>query len=250
MASRQLDEEAIFLVARGIADTVTRIRYLEQICAGDPKLRERVEALLAVHEGADEFLKSARDPGPTLEYVSSQEAIGEEIGRYKLRERLGEGGFGVVWAAEQFTPVRRKVALKIVKPGMDTVLARSYTNCSREPLPWMRTAIGICFWTTSLMNRLMTGRSLKTSRRCNLRCSRRMLSIWWDSHSTPKATWTRHGSTFKRPETTGTCSPAGTGGPGSSCSSNVIEQLNASRTTATSRCRQGWADLTGSGYRG
>jgi serine/threonine protein kinase len=125
MTIRQLNEEAIFHVAREITNPVARSEYIAQMCNGNDKLRERVEELLRIHEGDEEFLKSAAQPSPTVDYRGSEEA-GHEVGRYKLREKLGEGGFGVVWAAEQQQPVRRKVALKIIKPGMDSrdVVAR------------------------------------------------------------------------------------------------------------------------------
>ena len=126
MTNRQLDEEAIFHVARNIDKLETRSQYLDQICAGDLALKERVLALLDVDQRESEFLKSNAQPAPTVEFQASTEAEGQEFGRYKLREKLGEGGFGIVWAAEQAKPVRRKVALKIIKPGMDSrdVVAR------------------------------------------------------------------------------------------------------------------------------
>ncbi len=120
------DEERIFHTSRKLPDSEAQADYLDQICAGDLGLRQRVEALLGVHERESEFLKSNPLPAPTVNFQSSTEAEGQEFGRYKLREKLGEGGFGIVWAAEQIRPVRRRVALKIIKPGMDSrdVIAR------------------------------------------------------------------------------------------------------------------------------
>src|SRR5262249_13732922 len=93
----------------------------------DPILRGRVEALLKAHDQAGSFLKDppAR-PQATEDYAPITERPGTVIGPYKLMEQIGEGGFGLVFVAEQQQPVRRKVALKIIKPGMDTrdVIAR------------------------------------------------------------------------------------------------------------------------------
>jgi serine/threonine protein kinase len=105
-------------------DPGARPAFVREACAGDPILLSRVEALLRAHGQANSLL----DGEPlvaTLEKVIA-EGPGTVIGLYKLRELLGEGGMGCVYVAEQETPVRRKVALKIIKPGMDSrqVLAR------------------------------------------------------------------------------------------------------------------------------
>ena len=121
MNSRQLDEEAIFHVAREIAKPEARRQYLDQICAGEQALRERVEALLAVHEKEESFLQSGPAELPATEEQSPlTERPGTSIGRYKLMEQIGEGGMGIVFVAEQERPIRRKVALKVIKPGMDS----------------------------------------------------------------------------------------------------------------------------------
>ncbi len=109
MTSRQLDEERVFHFARKLQDPVDRDDYLDQICAGDQSLRERVEALLDVHEQEQGFLKSDARPAPTVDHLPVTEAPGHHIGRYKLLQKIGEGGFGVVYMAEQARPVRRKV---------------------------------------------------------------------------------------------------------------------------------------------
>jgi eukaryotic-like serine/threonine-protein kinase len=100
--------------------------YLDEACAGDEELRQRVERLLRVQPHIGDFLES-----PALEIAATvidsfTERPGSVIGPYKLLEQIGEGGFGIVFMAEQQAPIRRRVALKIVKPGMDTrrVLAR------------------------------------------------------------------------------------------------------------------------------
>jgi hypothetical protein len=92
MINRQLDEETIFHTARKIADTDGRQEYLDQICAGDQALRQRVEALLATHEQQSEFLRSKPPLAPTLDQPSFPEAAGQQIGRYKLLQQIGEGG--------------------------------------------------------------------------------------------------------------------------------------------------------------
>jgi len=102
--------------------------FLDDACGDDSTLRGRVERLLRAHQGEDSFLdrgvedeSSAASMPPTL-----TEQPGDMIGPYRLREQIGEGGFGVVYLAEQTEPVRRRVALKVIKPGMDTgeVIAR------------------------------------------------------------------------------------------------------------------------------
>ena len=105
-----------------------RAAYLDRACAGDQKLRQRVEGLLLTHDQAGGFLE--RPPvemaiGSRLGAFAG-ERPGDRIGRYKLLQQIGEGGCGIVFMAEQEEPVRRRVALKIIKPGMDTrsVIAR------------------------------------------------------------------------------------------------------------------------------
>src|SRR5262245_28836677 len=112
----------VFAEALGYASVEERAAYLERACHDDPDARARVEALLRAHENAGDFLRGPDRPAePPI-----REGPGTIIGAYKLLEQIGEGGFGVVFMAEQVQPVRRKVALKVVKPGMDTrqVIAR------------------------------------------------------------------------------------------------------------------------------
>ena len=100
--------------------------YLDQICAGRPELRGRVEALLQAHQQASSFLQEPTDPMDTRVEEPRREEPGTTLGPYKLLEMIGEGGFGLVYLAEQQQPVRRQVAVKILKPGMDSrqVVAR------------------------------------------------------------------------------------------------------------------------------
>jgi hypothetical protein len=97
--------------------------YLQRACGGDAPLRARVESLIEAHEAAGSFLKNrqAGANGPTRTVLLPvTEKAGDRIGRYKLLQEIGEGGCGVVYMAEQEEPVRRRVALKVIKLGMDT----------------------------------------------------------------------------------------------------------------------------------
>src|SRR6266699_662916 len=104
-----------------------RAAYVQEACAGDDPLRQRVEALLRAHQSAETFMDSpaVTSRGETV-VVKPAQKPGERIGRYKLLQQIGEGGCGVVYMAEQEEPVRRRVALKVIKLGMDTknVIAR------------------------------------------------------------------------------------------------------------------------------
>ncbi len=137
MPDRRLNEEEIFHVARKISDPETQAKYLDQICAGDQPLRERVEALLKVHEQPEGFLAPEAESGATADQPSIAEMPGHEIGRYKLLQKIGEGGFGVVYMAEQQRPVHRRVALKIIKPGMDTHAVVARFEAERQALALM-----------------------------------------------------------------------------------------------------------------
>src|ERR1022692_2888504 len=116
-------QDAIFLTARDIATPAERAAYLSQACGNDADLRQRVEAMLRDAAAADKFF----GPGErALSGAALTEGPGTVIGRFKLLEKIGEGGMGVVYMAEQREPVVRRVALKIIKLGMDTrqVVAR------------------------------------------------------------------------------------------------------------------------------
>jgi serine/threonine protein kinase/tetratricopeptide (TPR) repeat protein len=119
--------KAVFLEAVEKHDPDQWPAFLDQACAGQPELRHRVEMLLASHGEAGTVLRQAPDSSPApLEGGGSGEHGGNMIGPYKLLQQIGEGGMGTVWMAEQTQPVQRKVALKIIKAGMDSrqVLAR------------------------------------------------------------------------------------------------------------------------------
>jgi WD40 repeat protein/serine/threonine protein kinase len=125
------------LLERSSADE--RAAYLEAACGSDRELRERIEALLRAHEQAGGFLRESaegRDPSATTD-EPIRERPGTVIGPYKLLEQIGEGGFGVVFMAEQLQPVRRKVALKVLKPGMDTRQVVARFEAERQALALM-----------------------------------------------------------------------------------------------------------------
>jgi serine/threonine protein kinase/WD40 repeat protein len=118
-----MSQTEIFNAAVKLSPDV-RAAFLERACGADHELRQEVESLLQAHDAPDSFL---REPGGrTATYEPLTEGPGTVIGPYKLLQHIGEGGFGAVYMAEQEHPVRRKVALKIIKPGMDTreVIAR------------------------------------------------------------------------------------------------------------------------------
>src|SRR5258705_10545569 len=116
-----------------------RAAHLDRACAGGEKLRQRVEGLLLTYDQAGSFLE--RPPaemaiGSRLG-ASAGEKPGDRIGRYKLVKQIGEGGCGVVFVAEQEEPVRRRVALKVVKPGMDTKSVMARFAAERQALALM-----------------------------------------------------------------------------------------------------------------
>ena len=129
-----LDERTIFDTALRIETLDARQQYLEQACWEDRALRARLEALLRAHDEPSDFLQHpALPPIP----VACKEGPGTQIGAYKLMAKLGEGGFGTVYLAEQQTSVRRQVALKILKPGMDTSQVVARFDSERQALARM-----------------------------------------------------------------------------------------------------------------
>ena len=108
----------VFLRALELTVPDQRERYLDSACDDDPEFRSKVEALLGVHADATSFLDASavETALPVFEDI-----IGTMVGRYRIMEKLGEGGFGEVYRAEQVEPLRREVAVKIIKPGMDSL---------------------------------------------------------------------------------------------------------------------------------
>ena len=132
-----MNEEEMFHQALALSLPEERAAYLERACAGDRALRKSIEALLQANDGASGFLCG---PAPGLTRGDDQparEAPGTVMGPYKLLEAIGEGGMGVVYMAEQTQPVRRKVALQVIKPGMDTRQVVARFEAERQALALM-----------------------------------------------------------------------------------------------------------------
>lgn len=137
MDSRPDSPRSIFYIAHEITDLAERNAYLDRVCALQPQLRAEVEALLKAHEAAGDFMKqpaadqlplsadgdSPADPAGTVDEVPDVESIqldlkpGAMIGEFRLVRRIGKGGMGIVFEAEQLQPLNRRVALKIINPN-------------------------------------------------------------------------------------------------------------------------------------
>ncbi len=132
-------EETIFEAALALPPG-QRGAYLDKECGNDAQLRQRVEGLLAAHGKAGEFMAepAASPPGGTVRIaVPLTEKAGDKIGHYKLLQEIGEGGCGVVYMAEQQEPIRRKVAFKVIKLGMDTKAVIARFEAERQALALM-----------------------------------------------------------------------------------------------------------------
>ena len=142
--------DAIYFAARELAPE-DRPAYLTKACPGDDELQKRVKQMLAVSAEAEAFITDLPDDesedrtsdigsAKTLKLDladAPNEAVGQTLGRYKLLERVGEGGCGVVYVAEQTEPVRRRVALKVIKLGMDTKQVVARFEAERQALAMM-----------------------------------------------------------------------------------------------------------------
>ncbi len=138
MCAEQKNEELIFYAALEIESSEQRSTYLKKACGNDANLIARVEALLAVQEKERSILEDAVPfLGTTLQAAPVTEEPGTIIGNYKLLEQIGEGGMAVVYMAEQERPVRRKVALKVIKLGMDTKQVIARFEAERQALAIM-----------------------------------------------------------------------------------------------------------------
>lgn len=134
MTSGVLDEKTIFNAARKIDSPENRAEYLHQACEGDHDLIHRIRTLLGAYEKQADILESPIVP-PALDQLAEQ--IGSMIGLYELVEEIGEGGMGSVYMALQKEPVRRTVALKVIKPGMDTKQVVARFEAERQALAMM-----------------------------------------------------------------------------------------------------------------
>ena len=130
--------QAVFLAAVEAADPDARAAVLDRECGTDAELRQRVEALLKAHDGQGGMLDRPADELPmTAAFRPAAEQVGSVIGPYKLLQKLGEGGMGTVFMAEQEQPVRRRVALKIIKAGMDSAQVIARFEAERQALAMM-----------------------------------------------------------------------------------------------------------------
>src|SRR5437870_2535766 len=136
MTAAARDEKSIFLEAIEIDSAEERLAFLDGACAKNRPLRAGVEALLRAYEKPQRILDAveASPPPPT---ATVAEGPGTVIGPYKLLESIGEGGFGVVFMAEQTQPVRRRVAWKVLKPGMGTRQVVARFEAERQALAIM-----------------------------------------------------------------------------------------------------------------
>jgi WD40 repeat protein/serine/threonine protein kinase len=136
-----MDEEAIFTAAVEMESAAQRAAYLDEACAGRPDFRRKVEELLCAHVQAGNLLDKAAAAWNAHLPINDEQTIAERpgtvIGSYKLLEQIGEGGFGIVFMAEQQHPVRRKVAVKVIKPGMDSKQIIARFEAERQALAMM-----------------------------------------------------------------------------------------------------------------
>jgi tetratricopeptide (TPR) repeat protein len=139
--------DSIFCTAIGLGSAQERADYIAAACGGDAVLRRRVEKLVVAHFRAGSFLEEpARAAVATQDFAEAPTSIddgagrlapGAEVGRYRLLEPIGEGGMGTVFLAEQQQPIRRKVAVKVIKPGMDTRQVIARFEAERQALALM-----------------------------------------------------------------------------------------------------------------
>ena len=145
-------EEAVCFAALNVPDLDLRVRFLDRACAGDERLRSAVEEMLLAHADAEKFFTRGRaavnipdldaqaagvlkESNDLLDFTDEQ--IGCQVGRYRLLQKIGEGGCGVVYLAEQQEPVRRHVALKVIRMGMDTKSVIARFEAERQALAMM-----------------------------------------------------------------------------------------------------------------
>ena len=133
-------EKEIFEQALDLASAEERVAFLKGACGADAAMLERLMRLLRASEGAEDFLPDAPQHAATPKLKPpkpADEALGSHISHYKLLQKLGEGGCGVVYMAEQEEPIRRRVALKVIKLGMDTKQVVARFEAERQALAMM-----------------------------------------------------------------------------------------------------------------
>jgi WD40 repeat protein/serine/threonine protein kinase len=143
-----MKELDLFIAASQKNDPAERAAFLAEACGHDVDLRQRAERLLRLHDDAGSFLQKppvppgvtgafSPAPGDEAARADGREAPGTRIGPYKLLQQIGEGGMGAVWMAEQQEPVRRRVALKVIKVGVDTAQVVARFDVERQALALM-----------------------------------------------------------------------------------------------------------------
>src|SRR5262245_29486394 len=139
MAVDAVRAKSLFLAASDFADLAVRAAYLDRECGGDAELRARVEALLRASDVASPpDATSAFNGSQTADFGDPTARIGSVLaGKYKLAEEIGEGGMGTVYMAQQTEPVRRAVAVKVVKPGMNSKAVLARFEAERQALAMM-----------------------------------------------------------------------------------------------------------------
>jgi serine/threonine protein kinase/tetratricopeptide (TPR) repeat protein len=137
MDQNTLSIEGILAAAVEIASAEERQSYMLRACAGDDDLRKKIERMVANYYRAGDFLEGSPALPVTVDHSCEVEMIGARIGAYKLLEQIGEGGMGIVYVAEQQQPIRRTVALKLVKPGMDSKQVIARFEAERQALALM-----------------------------------------------------------------------------------------------------------------
>ncbi|RYD32815.1 MAG: serine/threonine protein kinase, partial [Verrucomicrobiaceae bacterium] len=133
-------DKLLFTAAAGFVEAADRRAFLEFACRGDPALLKQLEELLAIQRDAEEFFEFRPEVVSQVASVDAGEGdggLGASIGPYRLIDRLGSGGCGVVYLAEQQVPVKRRVALKIIRLGMDTENVIARFSMEREALAMM-----------------------------------------------------------------------------------------------------------------
>ncbi|MBS0266699.1 MAG: protein kinase, partial [Planctomycetes bacterium] len=143
MTEQSLPEESIFLQALEISSLADRVAFLDRACGDNRQLRAEVEGLLRSHQNTGDFFDLPGEPAfgkashpPSAERIVA-EGVGSQIGPYKLLEQIGEGGMGTVYMAEQIHPVHRKVALKLIKAGLDSRQVIARFEAERQALALM-----------------------------------------------------------------------------------------------------------------
>jgi len=126
---------AIFEDALDLEDARQRPAFLDRVCGADGPMRREVEELLNSHDAAGGFLNKGASAETGL--LGADDGLDEQLGRYKLLRKIGEGGWGVVYLAEQNEPVKRQVALKVIRLGMDTRKIMARFEAERQALAMM-----------------------------------------------------------------------------------------------------------------